>query len=160
MFDSHAAAPICPGHKQCHDWPREGGQRNHSQRNHGDPISPPERFVPHSREIEKPSIEQPNRRKQDEHRIGDILGGRHTPNSNRALSAIPAISPVVATRIPLSSIICKANPTSLLLRSNSASTTAVSTAVVPVTRAISGAIFGYLAASITAASTLAFIDTA
>ena len=60
----------------------------------------------------------------------------------------------------LSSIISKANSTSLLVRSNSSSTTAVNIGAAPVTCAIAGTIFGYLAASITAESTLALIDTA
>ena len=90
-----------------------------------------------------------------------VRNNYHTLNSRRATSAIPGISAATAIRILLSSIISSANPTS------SASAIQVhpqpppsAPAPAPATCAITGAIFGYRAASITAASTLALIDTA
>src|SRR5260370_32773877 len=55
----------------------------------------------------------------------------HASNSTRATSAIPSISVVRAILILLSSIISKANPISLLVRSNSSSTTAVNIGAAP-----------------------------
>jgi hypothetical protein len=95
-----------------------------------------------------------------EDHITDHFEPFHALNSPLATSAIPGISAAAAIRILSSSIMLSANRTLSCPRSRSSSITAVKLGAASVFAAITVAIFGYLAASITAESTLAFNDTA